>query len=465
MVFDGLIDEVKVYGNVLDSETVMAAFNAIVPENPQPLKYRRMPAGPDGPGPFGAYYTRLKYCEEWDRLWRVSDHPDIVVRFDQSPTKVVFWRGTGYVAAWVTENDRWVSDQGPEMLNNGCYEHMSDKQCRFSHVRIIENTPARVLVHWRTALPNVKYEPTNVNPDTGWWPWGDDYFYIYPDGVCVRYQRAWGPKIWEFQQAEVLCQPGTKPQDNLEQEAITVMDLNGDTNTYSWKTAYGVRLPAEKEVNGPIQITNLRSKNRHYVIGERDARFKPFTFGARKGYSNFPNWNHWPVAQLPNDGRVAPAPDRPSSSCCGTLHPVRHDGDQGMTWVRDLYGMTDKDPKHLAVLARSWHNPPELKLRAGSFACQGYDKNQRAYVLARRGRNTPASLTFEIEASKESPVVNLALVIENWGDEKARLTLNRQPVTQGKQFRIGYRRTLEQVDLLAWIQVESFEPIQISLDG
>jgi hypothetical protein len=464
MVFDGLLDEVKLYDKPLAPAAVQVAFEATAPEERQPLQYRKMPSGPEGSGPFGAYYTQLKYCEEWDRLWRVSDDPDVVVRFDDSPTKVVFWRGTGYMPAWVTENDRWVSDQGPEIYKHMCFEHMSDKQCRFSHVRVIENTPARVLVHWRTALPNAKYEMTNVDPYTGWQPWADDYYYIYPDGVSVRYQRAWGPNIHEFQQSEVLCQPGTKPQDVMEAEAITVMDLEGNTNTFSWETAYGKRLMADKEVNGPIQITNLKSKNRHYVIGESGAHFKPFTFGARKGYSNFPNWNHWPVAQLPNDGRVAPAPDRPSSSCPGTLYPVRHKGEGVQEYVRNLYGMTDRDPSHLAVLARSWNNPPELELRGGSFSNGGYDKNQRAYKLIYTGNGEPGILKCNIQASEESPVVNLAIVIKNWGESKAHLTLDGQPVPEGKAFRAGHRRRLKGTDLVAWIKIESLDPLEVSFE-
>ena len=445
----------------MNSETFIAAFQAVNPAESQPLQYRQMPSGPEMPGAFGAYYTCLKYCEEWDRLWRVADHPDIVVRFDESPTKMVFWRGTSYIPAWVSENGRWVSDQGPEIFKRACYESMSDKHCRYSNVRVIENLPSRVLVHWRVALPNIEYQFTQVDPLTGWVPWGDDYFYIYPDGVCVRYQSCYATGIHEFQQSEVLCQPGTKPLDNLEEEAITVMDMNGNTNTFSWKNAYGERLPADSEVNGPIQITNLRSRNRHYVIGEEGAIFKPFTFGARKGYSNFPNWNHWPVAQLPSDGRVCPAPDRPSSTCPGTLYPIRHEGKEGMSWVRNLYGMTNKDPKYLAVLARSWNNPPTLKLQGGGFTNQGYDKNQRAYVLTYSGNGKPEPLTFDIEASKESPVVNLALVVENWGDYSANLKLNGKLVEQSSDFRIGYRRRLEGVDMIVWIKIESVNPVKI----
>jgi len=463
MVFDGLIDQIHLYDRVLSADEIRAIATAVEPANPQPLQYRRMPSGPEGPGPFGAYYTRLQYSEAWDRQWRVSDHPDIVVRFDRSPAKVVFWRGTGYMAAWVTGNDRWVSDQGPEIFDGQCWEHMSDKQCRYSHVRIIENTAARILIHWRTALPNAKYQTTNVDPETGWEPWGDDYYYIYPDGVCVRYQRAWGPDIHEFQQSEILCQPGTKPQDVVHEDAITVMDMDGNTNTFSWRTAYGERLPAAQTVDGPIQIMNLRSAQRHYVIGETGSIFKPFTFGALAGYSNFPNWNHWPVAQLPNDGRVAPAPDRPSSSCPGTLYPIRHRGAGVQESVCNLYGLTDEDPAKLAVLARSWNQAPDVVPGDGPFEYKGYAKTERAYQFTCTDPADHGALHFDIQASVSSPVANLPLVICNWGERPARLVLNDQPVTDAGVFRTGYRRRLEGVDLLVWIAVESFEPLSITI--
>ena len=464
MLFDGLIDEVKLYTGAMNHEFVLASFNAVVPDNPQPLQYRKFPALPEGPGTFGAYYTRLKYCDEWDRLWRVSDHPDIVVRFDGSPTKMVFWRGTRYIPAWVTENNLWVADQGPEMFKKGCYEVMSDRHCRFSHVRVIENTPARVLVHWRTALPNPRLQFLNVDSITGWGPWGDDYYYIYPDGVSVRYQRVWGEPILALQESEVLSQPGTKPQEILDDEPLTVMDMNGNTNTWVWKDIWAERLPADREVNGPIQIITLKSENRHFVIGEEEAHFERIGFPGRKGYSNFPNWNHWPVAQIPNDGRDAPAPDRPSSTALGILFPVRHHDEDGKTWVRDLYGMTDRDPEHLAVLARSWNKAPNLVLKGGSFSSQGYDKSQRAYLLTQTVKGNTKPLDFEIEASEESPVFNLPLIIENWGDDGARLTINGKRVDPGREFRTGHRNRLEGVDLIVWIKIESFEPLRIKLE-
>ena len=44
----------------------------------------------------------------------------------------------------VTENGKWVSDQSAEAGGDkviGCCEHMSDKQCRYAHVRVV--------VYWR----------------------------------------------------------------------------------------------------------------------------------------------------------------------------------------------------------------------------------------------------------------------------------------------------------------------------
>ena len=64
---------------------------------------------------------------------------------------------------------------------------MSDKHNRYSHVRVIENHNARVVVHWRYALTDLFYTISSPDPMTGWGDWVDEYYYIYPDGVAVRH--------------------------------------------------------------------------------------------------------------------------------------------------------------------------------------------------------------------------------------------------------------------------------------
>jgi hypothetical protein len=177
----------------------------------------RLPSGPVGPGLFGAYYTHLKYDPEWDKNWRVDDHPDVVVRFEDGGHKFVFWRGTSYIPCWVTDNGIWYTNEFVERRGihsentEGCVEPMSDKQCRFSHVRIIESNDARVVIHWRYAPIDVHYQHPFMDDVTGWSDWVDEYYVIYPDATGVREitVRSGGLNKWvEFQEAIVVNQPG-----------------------------------------------------------------------------------------------------------------------------------------------------------------------------------------------------------------------------------------------------------------
>jgi len=470
MVFDGLMDEVRIYARALTADEIKTSFTENSPANPHPLQFRVLPSGPPGPRPFGAFYTRLSYCPEWDRLWRVGDVADVLVCFDELPVRMVFWRGTGYCPAWVTENGKWVSDQSPESWNWntwGCFEHMSDKRCEFSHVRILENSDARTVVHWRVASASINYDFNHVDPDTRWGEWTDEYYTIYPDAVVVRYQEVrstWAANM-EWQQTELLNQPGTHPQDNVELEAMTIANMDGETETWSWERPYGKRASDTQPIkNGNIQVMNLKAPQRHFVIGEAGAYWKAFDFGAREGFSTMPCWNHWPVAQLPNEGRVTPAVDRPSSTCLGTLFPVKHKTDRDDLMVgRNLYGLTAQTARELAVLARSWNFPAELKLAGAAFENLGYDKNQRAYVLICKSAGTPAALEFTLAGNAQSPVLNPAFVVKNWGDANVKLALNGKTIPRGKGFRFGHQQTLDGTDLVVWIKTETQAPLTLGL--
>jgi hypothetical protein len=100
----------------------------------------------------------------------VGNAADVVVRFDQTPNRLVFWRGTSYIPAWVTENGIWYTNefdetQIPTMPTSA--EPMADKQARFSYPRILESSDARVVVLWRYAPVSVNYALVFVDPLTG----------------------------------------------------------------------------------------------------------------------------------------------------------------------------------------------------------------------------------------------------------------------------------------------------------
>lgn len=471
LFFDGLIDEIKVYDKPLQVQEIKTAFQSKQPSNPQPLQYRVLPSGPEKKNTFGAFYTHLNYCPEWDRLWPVGEQSDVLVTFDQLPVKMIFWRGTGYCPSWVTENGKWISDQGPESWNFntlGCFEQMSDKQCRYSHVRIIENTEARVVVHWRTASPAIDYSFNHIDPQTGWGEWTDEYYYIYPDAVAVRYQEIHGPRVagMEWQQTELINQPGTRPQDNVHLQAMTIANMNGETETWSWEKPYGRRAERSDSIsNGMIAVMNLKSKQKHFVIGETGAYWKPFTFGAREGFSTIPTWNHWPAATLPNDGRVAPTADRPSSSCFGTLYPVKHKSDRyNMMTGRNLYGLTEKTAAELATLARSWNSPSQVKVIGDGFESKGYDMNQRAYIIWNNKTEGIRKLHITLEGSENSPILNPAFVIENWNGGEIALKMDGKKIEKGENFRVGKLTTLEGAKTIVWIKTESKTKINLELE-
>ena len=473
MVFDGLIDEVKIYNRGLGPEEISWSYTAVRPRKQQPLTWRVMPSGPDGVGKFGAFYSNLKYCDEWDALWRGSG-PDVVVRFEQAAIRLVSWRGVSYNPCWVTENGNWFSNEFMERgTPMGCGESMSDKQARYSHVKIIENSDARVVLYWRYAPVDILYQQPNADEQTSWGDWAEEYWTVYPDGVAARKVVMWSSnlKAWhEWCQSLPIFQPGQRPEDVLDKNAfLSLANMAGQSCTYPWP-------PDKPEVpRANIQIVNYKSRFKPFLIlTNKNPRIwfarvrkrqpgKELSGMSMSLSSSFWWWNHWPVAQLPNDGRVAEAPDRPSHSYTSTQDSDPYETTNNSITKIMLCGLTEKSVAQLLPLAKSWLAPAELKLKTEASQYQGYDPTQRAYVLNRKKTGKPTVIEFELLASDESPVVNPSFVIKNWGQAQPRLTINGKSVKRGKNFRIGHRHTLESSDLIVWLKIESKDKLNFSL--
>jgi len=457
--FDGIIDEVKVYNKMLTEKDVKAAFNSIKPTDPPELAPRKFPTVKPS-GRFGANYTKLKFYEEWDKLWPVGEFADVVVQFDELPVKAMFWRGTRYSCCWVTENGKWMADQSRETGNNwflslgarddmptGCIEHMSDTQCRSSRVGIVENNDARILVHWRYLQMDVKFRQKDLPNQTGFGEWADEYYYIYPDGVAVRKLL---PGRGGWQETIFLSEPGTKPEDNCELEASTLVNNKGESKTYSWEYDYPVF-----DLEDPIiQMTNLKAKYKPFMIFRTGSEMEVFNVEVRPEYSHFPWWNHWPVAQVISDGRSANHSDRASSSSLSWGGP---EGEAA------LYGMTDKSAVSLVSLARSWNHPPEMKISGRNSKNNGYDYTQRAYQIEMNNPGSP--LNIELAASKNSPIVNPAFVIKKWGNFDVQLKINGKQIDRGKDFRWGIEYDVNgETTLIVWIKKQSNKTLKVLLE-
>ncbi|MHC4621552.1 MAG: Calx-beta domain-containing protein, partial [Planctomycetota bacterium] len=156
-----------------------------------------LPMGSPEPGPFGAYYTNLKFNNKFDEYWRVGDHTDVVVQFDNNAHRFVFWRGTNYGPHWVSDTNetlysnwygtQFVERRASEWGENGCCaEPMQDWDCRYAHARIISSNPARAIVQWRYASCDPDYDIVRDGSGDVWGDWDEEYFTIYPDAISVR---------------------------------------------------------------------------------------------------------------------------------------------------------------------------------------------------------------------------------------------------------------------------------------
>lgn len=466
---DGAIDELKIYDRALSTAEIASSFAAAKPVADCEIQPRKMPSGPKGPGRFGAVYCKLKYYEEWDALWRVDDHPDVLVRFDQTPVRVVFWRGSRYSPAWVTDQDQWMADQSVEAWKtgkddtDGCFEHMQDRLCRYSHVRIIESHDARTVVHWRYAPVSSKNHLWNVDEKTGRACWIDEYYTIYPDAIGVR-KPTWktgtlgGPH--QFQESLPFTNPGQYVNDVVEKDFCTVANMRGEQLTLRF-----VENPAKQIENIPEELTiqryNFRSPYDPVIIYEPGNRMHYVRDRDIRGYNRPGACNHWPVGQARCDGRTVQAADRPTHFLGFPIsRPPVHEKD-GRSWWNGIYGMTDLPMEKLVTLAKSWNYPPQLELSDG-FEDRGYDRGQRAFVLKRTDYQS-GELKIKVNASEDNPVYNPAIVILDWGDSNASLTLDGKEVPRGPGFRVGHRYRLESADLVVWIKHETTAPVELTL--
>ncbi|MHC4842990.1 MAG: LamG domain-containing protein [Planctomycetota bacterium] len=442
---EGLIDEVKIYDKALSGDEISRSYEILKPENLMADLQRRILPGEVGPAEeFGAYYTNLKYHELWDNLWRSSDWPDIVVKFDTKPVSVVYWRGSNYGPGWVTENNKWMSDQSCEVGTwCGCSEHMSDKENRHAHVRMIENTDARVVVHWRYASVGVMYNFPNA------YAWADEYHTIYPDGFALRYVT-YHDGMPGWQDVQFFIEPGQMESDVINAQALTVANLDGETYEMDWSEG----IPRNRLRDAIISTVNFKSDYKVVVIypegdsigawGHRERATDETLFAGP--------WNHWPISQVPNDGRFAYDTGRTRHAALGGAGP------RNMA----LYGFTNEKIDTLVPLARSWNRPPEIS-NAQGCSIEGYKKSERAYHLQAKSDK----LSFTLKGSEEKPVFNPCFVIKGWDrSAKSDVEINSKKIFEGKGLRQGLTRDTDgELVLVVWIDYEGNSATEINISG
>ncbi len=470
---EGALSELTVYRHPLSDDAVSHLYRAASSELLKPFPWPELPRWKGGTGSFGAFYTTLHFDPLWDRTRRTAENSDVVVRFDDSPAQLVFWQGTNYVPAWVTENNNWYTDEFMEIYGHprcpygeDC-EPMSDKQSRYSHVRILESTPARTVVHWRYALSEVEqYAIGDAPSPTEWGDWADEYWTVYPDHIAVRKSVLWSAvaerEKTEFQESIVIIPPGKTPEDCLHFDALTFANLRGETKTYAWqpKSAPGLQMPKgpssfPEPKEAVIQRVNLKSEWKPFEVVWGDG-VSSDAYNGEASISSFEWWNHWPVAQIPSSGRPALAADRAGHTSVSHLYwPAYQKTNTTLTKLL-LTGLTTQSTERLVPLAKSWRSPAQLRTQDGHMLV--YDAAQRAYLVP---ANLPTPLRLTIEGSAEHPIYHPAFVVDGWAGE-AKVTVLQGAVAEGS-VRQGVVEDLNDKRLIVYLPVTAENTIEIEI--
>jgi len=464
---DAIIDEVKLYDRALSEADVEESFNDHKTSAKPQLPKRVLPAGPAGEGTFGAINTTLKYYPSWDAPWHIGDNADVVVRFDESPCRFVFWHGTNYIPNWVTENGIWFNNAFNEGWNehNSSCEPMSDKRCKDTYVKVVESTDARVVIQWRYGLVDINGYFAFADPATGWGDYTEETYTIYPNMVGVREDKLFSnaPRAaHEWQESIMVMGPGQRPDEVLELAALSLANMDGETHTYSWEYETPPHMP-EDPPNANIQMVNTQSNYHPFSIirPQDNPDIDIYSGEIRREVCVFPWWNHWPVAPRPTDGRFSMYDDRAShASLSHWIWGPYETTDNSMTKIM-INGLTTKNIKDLLPLAKSWSNPAKLEVDGDGFESQGYDPTELAYQLSCEGSD---EIVMHLHASEDSPLVNPAFVITNWGEGDIELKVNGKALECGEDYRVGHRHQLESADLIVWVRYESEKPTEIEIE-
>jgi len=470
----GSLEGLTIYDRLLTPAKVNSLIAAGDVRLLKATPWPQFPRAPGGAGQFGAFYTSLKFDPVWDQTRRVGPGSDVVVRFPQAPIQLVFWQGTNYVPAWVTENNRWYTDEfmesygHPRCPDGEDCEPMSDKQVRYSHVRILENTPARVVIHWRYALSEVeKYGISGAPSPTAWGDWADEYWTVYPDGVAIRRQVLWSTvperEQSEFQESIVLIPAGETPEDSIHFDALTFANLRGGERTYSWEPKVGRELSLPKgpehfpePADAVIQWVNLKSTWKPFQVAWGDP-VKFDAYNGEKSISAFEWWNHWPVAQIPSSGRPALAADRPGHTSLSHIYWPIFERDKQHIGRILMTGLTNLKATQLGPLAESWRTPATAVVSNGGSI--RYEASQRAYQIAGVG---PGTFSVTLHGSKPNPILNPAFVVEGWHGA-ATISVKAGAENLPSEVKMGSIEGLEGTTLIAFLPMTSDRDVTITI--
>jgi hypothetical protein len=331
---------------------------------------------------------------------------------------------------------------------------MSDKEAQYSHVRILENTPARVIVHWRYAVADLFYYQCDT---TGF---VDEYHVVYPDGSLLRNVVYWteidNPSI-VYTDLQALTPQGSLPTDVVNMQGLSGANSNtGAKEDLTWSGSS--KVPGFSDERRPdILMANFKSDWKIYqafIKGEGGPwgtyEQSPYSDNAFAG-----PWNHWPISRAVSDGTYSVDGNGRTNSfalsageAASVLYGFHNEGNK-----------TEQNAEAVIPVVKAWKNSPKVTSVNGATS-SGYNASHREYNFTL----TNTLLTFTLEASSKKPLLNPCFVIKDWkGGKEAIVKINSETFENAKQGII--RDTDGSETMVIYLPYNSTNPTNIEITG
>lgn len=363
---------------------------------------------------FGAVATKLRYdapvasfadgkCSwlDYDELWDPK-YDDVVV-FLPNGGRFLFWRGASYIPFWCSRNNTGLTYEWAERLspNEGfvdCPEPITDKVLRFSHVEIVESTPARVHIRWTYQSCDFNYK---VNGD-----FCTEDFYFYPDGFGTRAVTLTHipEAVYELAEFIVITPRNAYPMDVLPSNQGSILAISGEKSPLiyphpeaqgQWNKVSNIPAVYRVRLNKDDPMTAISFSP---TLTAMPIVYPPFVEQGIEVTRMY--WaSIWPLTR----GLMTPwdTSDRiaisPGTNCLITFaekkpKPIRSETVEtkdGLGNVKPmvvetfawLIGMTDASDQSLLDWARSYAQPPALELQGARQDSDPYAADRRAHRL------------------------------------------------------------------------------------
>jgi len=348
-----------------------------------------------------------------------------------SGSKYVFWASASYIPFWDMDQailtNEFVEAWGGG--NQGCCEPMQDRENRYSSIRILENSPARAVIHWRYALNDPHYK-IYFNE------WVDEYYTIYPDEALIRQVNLWPNTNTVHEMFEVLvAKPAGTRTEQLYDEAfvtLSTLDGKGHSNKYFAQNK-GKYQEFLKQSNDFIIETHFKDRPHPFTVFSLTDELMPGVTRKRinavsKIVGDTDRRGHWPASRYQIDGYNIAGYDMPNHGNIGNIQADIDPRNQPTTWTF-LVGADAKDGQKKYLQAKSWLYPGEMQSKTKGVESKGYLFSERAYAIQVNKETNNIKLTLK---GNQSVILNPIFLIKNLVKDIKSVELDNQPVESSR---------------------------------